>query len=253
MTNLNLFDHYSLRARLQPALITLLPMALGVFAWSDPGARWMTALWTTLGTSGATYLLAIMARNRGKATEPALWNSWGGAPTTQLLRHSGPTNPVLRAQWHESLANLLRRPLPTAGEEAADPAGADTVYAAVTRLLINERRDKKAYPLIYNENVNYGFCRNLDAQRAVGIGASIAGVVASLATGIHFSAGAKVLVLPWVCSAISFLLLLSWAFIFTATWVKVPAFAYAERLLESSSAQPPTRKARATKGKTPEG
>ena len=31
MTNLKLFDHYSFRARLQPALLTLLPLAVGVF------------------------------------------------------------------------------------------------------------------------------------------------------------------------------------------------------------------------------
>lgn len=252
MTNLNLFDHYSLRARLQPALVTLLPMALGVFAWSEPGARWMTALWTTLGTSGATYLLAIMARNRGKATEPALWDSWGGTPTTQLLRHSGPGNPVLRERWHEALATLLKKPLPTASEEAADPKAADAVYAAVTRLLINERRDTKKYPLIYNENVNYGFCRNLYAQRAVGVGAAIAGIAASVAAGIYFAGGGKVLILPWVCAAIGFLMLLSWIFIFTGAWVKVPAFAYSERLLESTEPKSQTRKPKATKSKSTE-
>jgi hypothetical protein len=251
MTSWNLFDHYSLRARLQPGLITLLPIALGVFAWSEPGARWMTALWTTLGTSGATYLLAIMARNRGKAIEPALWESWGGTPTTQLLRHSGPGNPVLRERWHESLAKLLKKPLPTASEEAADPAAADAVYVAVTRLLINERRDAKAFPLIYKENVNYGFCRNLHAQRAVGIGAAITGIAASVAAGIYFAAGGKVLILPWVCAAIGFLMLLSWIFVFTGLWVKVPAFAYSERLLESSDAQPKVAKPRAPKAKTP--
>ena len=252
MTNWNLFDHYSLRARLQPALVTLLPMALGVFAWSEPGARWMTALWATLGTSGATYLLAIIARNRGKAIEPALWESWGGAPTTQLLRHSGPGNPVLRERWHESLAKLLKKSIPTADEEAANPRAADGVYAAVTRLLINERRDPKKYPLIYKENVNYGFSRNLYAQRSIGIGAALAGIVASIAAGIYFTGGAKVLVLPWACAAISFLMLLSWIFIFTSVWVKVPAFAYTERLLESSEPQTQTRKPRAAKSKSTE-
>ena len=236
MTSWNLFDHYSLRARLQPALITLLPLALGVFAWSEPGTRWMTALWTTLGTSGTTYCLAVMARNRGKKIEQGLWNSWGGAPTTQLLRHVGPANPVLRARWHECLAKLLKKPMPTVPEEQADTEAADAVYAAVTRLLINERRDAKKFPLIYKENVNYGFCRNLFAQRGVGIVASVIGIAAALAAGRYFGVTAKVLVLPWVCVGIGFLTLLMWIFVLTPDWVKIPAFAYAECLLESSDA-----------------
>lgn len=34
MNKMQLFDHYSFRARLQPALFTLLPLALGVLAWT---------------------------------------------------------------------------------------------------------------------------------------------------------------------------------------------------------------------------
>lgn len=45
--------------------------------------------------------------------------------------------------------------LPTVKEDYDDPKAADEVYAAVTRLLINERRDAKVFPLIYKENVNY--------------------------------------------------------------------------------------------------
>ena len=223
-----------------------------MFAWAEPGARWMTALWTTLGTSGATCLLAIMARNRGKAIEQGLWESWGGSPTTQLLRHAGPGNPVLRSRWHEHLARLLNRPLPTVKEEHDDPKAADEVYAAATRLLINNRRDAKAFPLIYKENVNYGFCRNLFAQRATGIGVTVVGIGAALAAGTYFASRGSILVLPWVCAAIDVLMLLAWVFVLTAAWVKVPAFAYAGRLLESSEKLSKPRNPRAAKGKQAE-
>jgi hypothetical protein len=66
MININLFDHYSIRARLQPALVALLPSAIAVFAWTGPGVKWQSALWTLLGTGGGTYFLAILARNAGK-------------------------------------------------------------------------------------------------------------------------------------------------------------------------------------------
>src|ERR1700730_13897443 len=85
MTVLGHFDHYSFRARLQPAFLTLLPLVVGALAWAEPGAKWFTLLGSLLSTAGLTFFLANFARNRGKAIEPALWKSWGGAPTTLLL------------------------------------------------------------------------------------------------------------------------------------------------------------------------
>src|SRR5258708_1403854 len=167
MTNWNLFDHYSFRARLQPALLTLLPAALGVFAWTGPGEKWVSALWTLFGTAGGTYFLAMVARNRGKQIEPALWRSWGGAPTTQLLRHSGSANPVMRERWHKYLSRLLSKSFPTPEDETGDPVSADNLYAAGVKILIDKTRDTKAYPLVYKENVQYGFCRNLYAMRTM--------------------------------------------------------------------------------------
>jgi hypothetical protein len=252
MANLNLFDHYALRARLQPALITLLPLALGVFAWSEPGGRWMTTLWTVLGTSGATYLVAIIARNRGEAIEGGLWDSWGGSPTTQLLRHSGSANPILREFWHDSLAKFLKRALPSAGDEIADPKAADALYGAVTRLLINERRDTKKHPLVYKENVNYGFSRNLFAMRPIGIAVSTAGLVASAAASRYApTSSGEIQILPYVSSAACLLLLLCWLFVVRADWVKVAAVAYAERLLESSGKQAAKRRTAVQRGTPP--
>ena len=140
---MKLFDHYSFRARLQPALFTLLPAAIGIFAWTGPGVKWQSALWTLFGTVGGTFFLGILARSLGKQIEPGLWQSWGGPPTTQLLRHSGSGNPVLRERWHKCLSKLLGQPLPTAEEEAADPVSADEAYRAGTKLLINKTRDVK--------------------------------------------------------------------------------------------------------------
>jgi hypothetical protein len=202
----------------------------------------MTVLWTTLGTSGATYLLAIAARNQGKTFEPKLWELWGGAPTTQLLRHSGPANSVLRERWHKSLGKMLKKRIPTPSEEKADPKAADLVYVAATRLLINARRDTKAYPLIYKENVNYGFCRNLYALKYFGIGAAIAGCAISLGAGIRCMTNEKGFVLPLACLLICILMLLLWVYFVNASLVKIPAFAYAERLLESSEFSPKTTK-----------
>jgi hypothetical protein len=234
MTNVNLFDHYSFRARLQPALLTLLPAAIGLFAWTGPDMNCQTVLWTLFGSAGGTYFLAIVARNSGKRIESDLWQDWGGAPTTQLLRYCGLGNPVMRERWRKYLSKLLKKPLPTQREEADNPDGADDVYHAATRVLINQTRDKKRFPLVYMENVHYGFCRNLYAMRGVGITLSVLGILASFAAGVWSVHRSDPKVYPWACLIVEIMLLAWWLIAIRATWARVPAFAYAERLLEST-------------------
>ena len=234
MANLKLFDYYSLRARLQPALLILLPAAIGVFAWTGPGVKWQSALWTLFGTAGGTYFLSILARNYGKQIELKLWQSWGGAPTTQLLRHLGPANPVMRERWHKYLSKLIGKPFPTAQEEAADPVSADDIYNAAIRLQIGKTRDTKKYNLLFKENVNYGFCRNLYAMKKMGIVVTIFGLITSALSGAWFIYAGDPQIRPWVCMAVNLLFLFWWIFIIKSAWVKIPAFAYAERLFEST-------------------
>ena len=242
MTNLKIFDHYSLRARLQPALLVLLPAAIGVFAWTGPGVQWQSALWTLFGTAGGTYFLAILARNFGSKIEMGLWQSWGGAPTTQLLRHSGPANPVMRERWHNYLSKLLGKSFPAPQEEAANPGRADDIYNAAVKLQISKTRDTKKYHLLFKENMHYGFCRNLFAMRFSGIVVAVLGVAASCAASFWFVHIGDPKIAPWVCTAANMMLLLLWIFIVKSDWVKIPAFAYAERLFESTEQPARTKK-----------
>lgn len=241
MTDIKLFDHYSFRARLQPAFLALVPLAVGVIAWAQPGAKWVTALWSLLGAAGFTFFLSNVARNRGKSIEPKLWESWGGAPTTQLLRHRGDANPVLRERWHQQLAKMLGRPMPTAEEEARDPVAADAVYEAGAKLLIGKTYDKKNYPFVYRDNVNYGFCRNLYGLRGLGISSSILGILVSSGAGVWFVTRGEAQLLPWASTCICLAMLLWWIFTVTAPWVRVPAMNYAYHLFAATE-KLPTRK-----------
>lgn len=230
---MQLFDHYSFRARLQPALFTLLPLALGVFAWTGTKTPWMSIVWTFCGTAGATYFFAVVVRNRGKQIEPGLWQSWQGSPTVQLLRHSGRANPVMRERWHKYLAKLLGTGMPNAKEETTNPVAADQAYEAAVKLLIAKTRDTKKFPLLYKENVSYGFCRNVYAMRPIGILFSVVGFATGIAAALTFARTQDLQILAWACSAINALFLLGWTTRVNAEWVKVPAFAYADRLFET--------------------
>ncbi len=234
---MNFLDHYSFRARLQPALLVLLPLAIGIFAWTWPNVKWGTMLWALFVIAGGAYLLATLARNLGKEIEPKLWKSWGGAPTTQLLRYSGTLNPILRERWHNKLSKLLEKPFPTKQEESAHPKESDDIYEAAVKCLITKTRDIKTYNLVYNENVSYGFCRNLYAMRKIGIIVALLGTILSGYAGIRFilmDEGYTFYLIPFVCSAINILFLILWIFKIKSSWVKTSASAYAQRLLETT-------------------
>jgi hypothetical protein len=232
MANLNLFDRYCLQARLFPALLALLPGAVGVFAWTGPADKGLLWLWTVIVTAGGTYLLAALARSPGKHLEPELWKSWGGAPTTQLLRHSGGANAVIRERWHKALSKLAGKPFPTPEGELADAVAADSIYEAGVVLLISQTRDVKKFPLLFKENISYGFCRNLYGLRPVGITLSVAGMVLSaIATALAIRAGTAVGI-SWTCVALCVLFFYIWVFCVRPSLIRTPAFGYANRLME---------------------
>jgi hypothetical protein len=129
---------------------------------------------------------------------------------------------------------MLEICLPTAEREKANPADADAAYATCGDYLLAKTRDKERFQLLFQENVNYGFRRNLWAMKTVGITISILSLVAlALITRIESRAGA----VPWFANlsaiAIVALLLTWWVVRITPSWVKIVADAYAIRLLGS--------------------
>jgi hypothetical protein len=234
-----LADTYTARARLLPALIVALPLGVATLAWFPNGVVGWGPLWALVVWSGGTVLLAEVGRDAGKRKEPALFASWGGKPTTRLLRHQGTTNRPLLERRHTKLASLSGIAEPTAAREAADPHAADEVYEAWSRVLRDRTRDRKTFDLIFAENCSYGFRRNLWGMKRFGIVLAIAGLAAiAVIPGLDPSArvmprlGATALT-----GAVNLLLVICWSFIIVPAWVRVPAEAYAERLLEACERQ----------------
>ena len=72
--------------------------------------------------------------------------------------------PGLRRQVEE----WIGYPLPTQQEEEACPAWADTKYEEAVTALREATRDTSRFPLVFAENANYGFRRNLWGLRPIG-------------------------------------------------------------------------------------
>ena len=140
-------DAYTRAARPEAGAAVVLPAALAVLAWL-PDAK-LGAPWAVVVTCGGTYLMAQVARMRGKAKEPELFARFGGPPTIARLKQLDAPNPVTLHRWRRKLQELLPdQTLPTPEQERDDPEGANRIYASITQLLIEKTRDKTKFDLV---------------------------------------------------------------------------------------------------------
>ncbi|RWL01840.1 hypothetical protein [Mesorhizobium sp.] len=167
---MNILDKYALKARLFPALLTLVPaLALAFFAVS----------WTSIGPSQAFTAVAIavlffffsdLARRAGKRVEPKVFAAMGGIPSVTLLRHRDRTiDSKTKARYVDFLASKLGESAPTREQEIEEPGDADHFYERCGTWLREHTRDKVRFEVLFNELVTYGFRRNLYGLRWWGL------------------------------------------------------------------------------------
>ena len=234
-----LFDRYDLCARIAPGVMAVLPVmgALAVHVpISLPGSASHLALYVA-AAAGLAWVLGAWARGRGRRAQERLVAKWGGMPTELLLRHGDPRiEAVTKARYHAALQSMAPGNLmPTAEEEAADPAAALQVYRSAVRRLIESRR-QASDSLVLAENANYGFWRNLHGSRLpalmLGVGAALAVVapdaVAFFQNGLQPAAiQLRSLLLGWAVLALG---AMPWIMA-SERRVYDAAVCYAERLL----------------------
>jgi|CXWL01.1.fsa_nt_gi hypothetical protein len=116
--------------------------------------------------------LSNLVSNLGNRLQTRLFNDWGGTPTTILLRHADKTLDVYSKQrYHKWLQSKLPNfTMPSAEIESMNSVDADQIYTSAANFLREYTRDKDKFPMIYSDNVAYGFARNLLVLRSVGVG-----------------------------------------------------------------------------------
>lgn len=219
-----MFDAYTRKARLAPAVLASVP-AIGLLA---AGAVAPTAssspVALTVGALGIAVCGAV--RDRGRGLEPTLWASWGGAPTLRRLRWRNSADGQATARLHERLAAIVGAPLPTRSDEQADPASADRRYDDVIAELRERTRD--GFPLVLAENAEYGFRRNALGLRPVALCVAALCFVVSvaLAVGLGHEAFAGAAAVALLDGAL-------WRRV-SPSWVRRAADVYADRLLDAT-------------------
>jgi hypothetical protein len=219
-------DAYNRRARLVPAALAALPalclLGGSLLALEDAGSVLAFAL------SGVAVVICGVVRDAGLRLEPALWAGWGGAPTTQRLRWRG--NDALEVtRLHERLATATGGSLPTATEEDTDPEVADASYIAAVADLRELTRDKSTFPLVAEENAEYGMRRNCFGLRPIAI--LMALLVAAAGTVLAATNDWPVrFTLPAFVGAVAALV---WWRLVTESWIRQAGERYATRLFEA--------------------
>jgi hypothetical protein len=174
-------DAYTLRARLSPAVIAAAPafaFIVLLISWSTLSLSNAIA---TLGLAVLVFALSDFARARGRRIEPAVFQSLGGKPSVTMLRHADNSfDPPSKVRYLAFVGAKISEKPPTEEEEQRDPAAADAFYERCGTWLRENTRNAKKFPILFNENVTYGFRRNLFALKWPALGLNLLIVLLSL-------------------------------------------------------------------------
>ncbi|MDN3029433.1 hypothetical protein [Streptomyces sp. S.PB5] len=160
-------DDYERRARLVPGLLAILPL---IVLFAVLGLRQIPAVSYVIGTLALAgvgpVLIAGVVRNFGRSVEQRLWNSWGGPPTTVWLRLDAPSDDEAQRQlWRRAVAAVSGVSLPSLRAERRDKVKADSTIKLAVKRVRDKTRDKEKFALLFNENRNYGYERNIYGLR----------------------------------------------------------------------------------------
>ena len=186
-----LFDSYGRTARLYPAIVLLLPLTWhlallgGTIGLSLPEGAAAAAIGCAV-----LYLLAALARHKGKQAEPQLLAFWGGWPTSIFLRHrDGQLDAVTKGRYHAAIAKFSGLVMPSPADEQAQPDHCEATYRSATKLLIEARRGE-GFALVHKENAAYGFRRNLFGLRGLALTFGLMLLISTVAIWVYQYGGA---------------------------------------------------------------
>lgn len=228
-------DPYDRKARLYPALLVMLVPVVALTLVAPVFSSQLAGLTSLAIALGGLMLLSSLGREWGKRKEPQLFQEWGGTPTTlMLLRATTGLDHVTIARYQRILEGKI------AGLTFLNPAVEESqrrkamaVCESAVKWLREATRDSRKFALIFAENTNYGFRRNLLGVRPLAI---VMCVLTLLATALHAWLGSTgnlsaISGQSWAAAAVACVGIVVWGGVVNAEFVKTTAFAYATALL----------------------
>lgn len=234
--SLHTLDTYTIMTRYYPTLIVIAPLCLAVLSLvADQYGLIKGLAAAAISGLGLGLLMDQLGRDKGRNKQEQLFQEWGGPPTTRYLRHKDPNiQTPTKARYHKILGKLLPDlKIPSKEEETKDPARADQIYASCVDYLRQATRDQQKFFLVFQENCNYGFRRNLWGMRPFGTIISLIGAASCAAVLAYKVQIDQPYLAAAICTLLNVTLSFFWIFCFNSNWVAIAADAYARRLLEA--------------------
>lgn len=243
-TILSYFSVYEIKARFFPAFLLILPILFTVFIWYPDLISLDTSLIIGLVFFIMMFFLAKYCRAMGLNVQKILLTEWGDFPSTIMLRHSDVTiDSITKFRYHSFLnSNVENIELPTPEEELENKEKADFQYKSAVKWLLEYTRDVQVFSIIYTDNANYGFSRNMLGVKYLGIFLTFSAICLHV-YGIHMKYQLNSVFFPleiWITLLFNLGMLAFWIFFVNKKWVTSNAYAYARSLLaccESSTKQ----------------
>ena len=239
----NGLDRYDRNARLYPAFLCLLPLFAVI-------ALWLPQVWTMLGgllslavACGVVFYLAQIVRYLGRKTESRLGHRVGRARSAVLLSHSD-THIVTetKARYHKYLVDHGVK-VPDPEIEIKDPAAAYQAFRSAVDWLLEHTRKDAAASMLLNENIAYGFRRNLLGLKATALTLLLLAIVTN-AYLIVTKADQNRMLAAGVVELLLILALIAWLYVVRPAFVEDASLAYAQRFLAQCENTRPSRKPR---------
>jgi hypothetical protein len=226
------FDRYDRNARLKPALLALLPLLLLTAVWLKDVWASATALLGLVIFCGLILFLSRIARQRGRVVQGNIERDLGGLPTTIALRRRDTTIDRQTKERYYRFLSSRGHHVPTADEEELNGTAADLGYRACITWLLEQTRDKSRFRMIADENIDYGFRRNLFGLKNVAIAIALFCIAINSAAIISaFASRDTVFWAGIVLEGVLAMLILAWVAVVTSSFVLDAAWSYATRLL----------------------
>lgn len=161
-------DRYDLNARLKPALFALLPALLMIFVWVPQAWTLLGSAMTLIVGCGVLLFLAQVSRRRGRIVEEKMGDQAGRAHSARLLRLDDGTFPT---QTKIDLRTLIENEgqIVLRDERIGDTAENANNRLAAVYWLLKRTKPKASETLLLEDNIRYGFSRNLLGLKSIAL------------------------------------------------------------------------------------
>ena len=227
-----IFDKYNIRARISVGVIVVSPLLVQVqLVIPNLNGLSTTAVLIFIAVCLCNLLVIIPRVSNDRITKSCFGDE---LPTERLLQ---PADCSIDDITKQRYYGFLRKSIRGISFDTSDEEKLRNSIISSVAWLRSNTRDKTKFPLIYEENINYGFARNLYGLKRYGVLISVVSMIVDMAilviekTAIYtnrFSlAGAS------ISFVISVLFLLMWVIVVKEELVRFCGEKYARELLSA--------------------